>query len=178
MSRTEVAVGYIEKPEVVDVREALLVERLKANDAAAHDELYLIYRDPVLRIAYRMLGNSCEASDIQEKIFLRAFRDIRNFRSNSTLRIWVFRIALLEIRNRLHWWKRKYRSQDNHDVIQHGLRRLSRQLRMVVVLRDVEDCSYVEISEMLGISVKSVNSSLAQARDELRTMLQFHLTEK
>jgi RNA polymerase sigma-70 factor (ECF subfamily) len=164
LSRAEIAVGFLDKPDIVDVREALLVERLKANDPSAHDELLLMYRDPILRIAYRMLGDTCEASDVHEEIFLKVTRSIRSFRGDSTLRIWVFRNALSEIRRRLHWWKRKYRGDGNDDLIQHGLRRLSRDLRWVVVLRDIENFSYAEISEVTGISVKTVSSRLARAR--------------
>ncbi len=176
MSRSEVAVGYLEKPDIVDVREAVLVERLKANDPAAHDELVLIYRDSVLRIAYRMLGNSCEASDVHAEIFLRVARSTRHYRDDSNLRIWVYRIALSEIRSRLHWWKRRYRDKGDHDVIQLGLRRLSRDLRTIVVLRDIEGFSYDEISEVMGISVKSVSSRLASARAEMRRMLHRYLS--
>jgi len=171
MSRSEVAVGYIEKPGVIDIREALLVERLKANDSEAHDELCLIYRDPVLRIAYRMLGNSCEASDVQETIFLTVSRNIRTFRGDSTLRIWVYRIARSEIRNRLHWWKRRYGDEGNPDVIQMGLRRLSRNLRWILVFRDMEGFSYDEISEVMGISVKGVENQLGRALKALRATL-------
>jgi len=175
MSRSEVAVGYLEEPDVVDVREALRVDRLNANDGAAHGELCLVYRDSVLRIAYRMLGNSCEASDVQERIFVKVSRNIRTFRGDTALRIWVYRIALSEIRSRLHWWKRRYGDNGNHDVIQLGLSRLSRDLRTIVVLRDIEGLSNDEISEVMGISVKSVSSRLARARAEMREILHSYL---
>jgi RNA polymerase sigma-70 factor (ECF subfamily) len=187
MSRTEVAVGFLEKADVIDVRESLFVERLKANDLAAHDELVLIYRDPVARIAFRVLGDSCEASDVQDEIFLRVSRNIRGLRSDLPLRTWIYRIALSEIRSRARWWRRKYRSvslsesnsERGHDaVIRAGLLRLSRDLRIVVVLREMEGFSYCEISDVLGISIKAVSSRLARARSELRKTLLPYLSDR
>jgi RNA polymerase sigma-70 factor (ECF subfamily) len=184
LSRTEVAVGFLARPNVVDVREALLVERLKATESEAFDELVLLYRDPVARIAYRMIGNSCEASDVSEEIFLSVFRNIRSFSGDLPLRTWIFRIALSEIRNWLRWWRRKYRSasaplwndETGQDAaIQEGLRRLSKDHRLIIVLRDMEGFSYAEIADFLGISIKSLSSRLARARGEMRKVLQPYL---
>jgi len=94
---------------VVDGREALFVLRLQANEDAAYDELVRTYNTSIYHVAYRMLGDSNEASDVVQEIFLKVFRNIRGFRGDSSLKTWIFRIALSEILNRLRWWKRRYR---------------------------------------------------------------------
>ena len=57
-----------------------------------------------------MLGDSAEASDVVQEIFLKVFRNISGFKGESALKTWIFRIAFSEILNRLRWWKRRYRS--------------------------------------------------------------------
>jgi RNA polymerase sigma-70 factor (ECF subfamily) len=56
-----------------------------------------------------MLGDSAEASDAVQDIFLKVFRNIRTFRGDASLKTWIFRIGISEILNRLRWWKRRSR---------------------------------------------------------------------
>ncbi len=83
--------------------------RLQANEDAAYDELVRTYSAPIFHVAYRMLGDSAEASDIVQEIFLKVFRNIGGFKGEAALKTWIFRIAFSEILNRLRWWKRRHR---------------------------------------------------------------------
>src|SRR5437867_8433767 len=105
-------IGYYEldRGGAVSSQEALFVLRLQANEDAAYDELVRTYNASIYQVAYRMLGDSAEASDAAQEIFLKVFRNIRGFRGDSALKTWIFRIALSEILNRLRWWKRRGRS--------------------------------------------------------------------
>jgi len=107
--RREIAYYDLERSGVLDGREALFVLRLQANEDAAYDELVRVYSASIFHVAYRMLGDSSEAADVVQDIFLKVFRNIRGFRGDSSLKTWVFRIALSEILNRLRWWKRRHR---------------------------------------------------------------------
>src|SRR3974377_377153 len=89
--------------------EALFVMRLQANEDAAYDELVRIYSASIFHVAYRMLGDTAEASDIVQDIFLKVFRNIGGFKGEAALKTWIFRIAFSEILNRLRWWKRRHR---------------------------------------------------------------------
>jgi RNA polymerase sigma-70 factor (ECF subfamily) len=57
-----------------------------------------------------MLGDSGDAADAVQEVFVKVFRNIQGFRGESSLKTWIFRIAFSEILNRLRWWKRRYRS--------------------------------------------------------------------
>ena len=57
-----------------------------------------------------MLGDTAEASDVVQEIFIKVFRNIRGFKGEAALKTWIFRIALSEILNRLRWWKSRHRS--------------------------------------------------------------------
>jgi RNA polymerase sigma-70 factor (ECF subfamily) len=56
-----------------------------------------------------MLGDTAEASDIVQEIFLKVFRNIGGFKGEAALKTWIFKIAFSEILNRLRWWKRRHR---------------------------------------------------------------------
>jgi RNA polymerase sigma-70 factor (ECF subfamily) len=207
VTRREVAYYDLESAAGLDAAEALFVERLRANEDAAYDELVRTYNASVFHVAYRMLGDSGEAADVVQEIFLKVFRNILRFRGDSALRTWIFRIALSEILNRLRWWKRRFRSMtmsidedregQNHSVhlsdcrpsphqaleakeqeaaIQQALRRLSSDRRSILILRDIEGFSYVEIAEVLGISIGTVKSRLARARADMKKTLMPYLS--
>src|SRR5262245_32323512 len=191
----------------LDAQEGLFVLRLKAIEDTSYDELVRTYNASIYHVAYRMLGDSNEASDVVQEIFLKVFRNVRGFRGDSSLKTWIFRIALSEILNRLRWWKRRYRystvslddtkngnsnavqvsdsnptphqlleSKEEEVEIQRALGRLSKDHRSIVVLRDIEGFSYNEIADVLGISIGTVKSRLARARNDLKKSLIRHLS--
>src|SRR5437588_8737887 len=107
--RPEIAYNEFEGAGHVSAEESLFVLRLKANEDAAYDELVRVYNTQIFHVAVRMLGDSGDASDVVQEIFLKVFRNINGFKGESALKTWIFRIALSEILNRLRWWKRRHR---------------------------------------------------------------------
>src|SRR5262245_58465994 len=108
--RREIALNELDRSGVLDAQEALFVSRLKANEDAAYDELVRVYHASIFHVAFRMLGDSSEAADAVQEIFLKVFRNVQRFRGDSSLKTWIYRIAFSEILNRLRWWKRRFRS--------------------------------------------------------------------
>jgi RNA polymerase sigma-70 factor (ECF subfamily) len=107
--RREIAYNDLDQASGVNAEESLFVLRLKANEDAAYDELVRVYHASIFHVAYRMLGDSAEASDVVQEIFLKVFRNIGGFKGEAALKTWIFKIAFSEILNRLRWWKRRYR---------------------------------------------------------------------
>jgi len=107
--RPEIAYYDLERAAEISPEESLFVLRLKANEDAAYDELVRVYHAQIFHVAFRMLGDSGDASDVAQEIFLKVFRNINGFKGESALKTWIFRIAFCEILNRLRWWKRRYR---------------------------------------------------------------------
>src|SRR5947207_8111459 len=108
----EIAYNWLDRAAgqtALSAEEALFVLRLQANEDAAYDELVRTYTNSIFHVAYRMLGDSAEASDVVQEIFLKVFRNISGFKGEAALKTWIFRIALSEILNRLRWWKRRHR---------------------------------------------------------------------
>jgi len=108
MSR-EIAYNGLERAGGLTAEEAMFVLRLQANEDAAYDELVRTYSSSIFHVAYRMLGDSAEASDVVQEIFLKVFRNIAGFKGEAALKTWIFRIAFSEVLNRLRWWKRRHR---------------------------------------------------------------------
>src|SRR5437868_15053814 len=108
--RPEIAYYDLERAAEVSAEESLFVLRLKANEDAAYDELVRVYNSQIFHVAYRMLGDSGEAADVVQEIFLKVFRNIKGFKGEAALKTWIFRIAFSEILNKLRWWKRRHRN--------------------------------------------------------------------
>ena len=156
---------------------SLLVERLRANESAANDELFRIYGDGVTRLAHWMLSDPSDRSRVVHETFQKVSCSIQSFSHDSSLRIWIFRIALSKIQLRTCWWKRQTRIRADSElmpkeiVVRVGLQELSHGNRLILVLRDIEGLSYAEISEVLGVSMRSVKSRLIRARGQMMTSI-------
>lgn len=96
--------------------EAEFVTDLQAGSEAAFDLLVTHYQTPVYSLLYGMLGNSADAADAAQEVFLKAFRGMRGFRHGSSLKTWLYRIAVREALNQRRWWWRHRRQQVSLDA--------------------------------------------------------------
>lgn len=103
------AVSAAEGYAVFPNAESRFIEKLKTGDAEAFDSLVTLYSADVYAMLCRVTGNQEEASDLTQDTFLSALTAIKGFRGQSTLRTWLFRIAINHSRNRFRWWKRRKR---------------------------------------------------------------------
>jgi RNA polymerase sigma-70 factor (ECF subfamily) len=181
-------------------REATLVQRCAEGDEAACADLVAEHQRMVVQLAMNLLGDRDEALDLSQEVFLRVFRTIQRFRGQSSLRTWIYRIAVNQARNRHRFWRRRHRadqvSLDQH-IATHGEFRSSGELtpdrvlaqkelaqrlqnaldhlpfdqRTAIVLREIDGLSYEEIAFSLGVAVGTVKSRLTRARQALRLEL-------
>jgi len=182
-------------------REASLVQRCAARDEDSCAELVTEHQRMVYQLSLNLLNDHNEALDLSQEVFLRVFRTIHNFRGQSALKTWIYRIVINQARNRQRWWRRRFRSAqvslDQH-VEQHGdlpatstsnepdrvlgRRELAARLttallalpfdqRSALVLREMDGLSYEEIAFSQGVAVGTVKSRLARARELLREQL-------
>jgi RNA polymerase sigma-70 factor (ECF subfamily) len=148
-----------------------------------------------------MVSESCDAADITQDVFLKAFRGIRGFRRGSSLKTWLYRIAIREALNHRRWLWRHHREQDSIDVeaanghasfeledvsgtpfdqavshevqqaVQQALLKVPEVFRSAVILRDLEGMSYEEVAEVLTVTVGTVKSRILRGRRMLREIL-------
>lgn len=180
--------------------EAALVQRCAGGDEAAFAELVGEHQRMVVHLAMNLLGDRDEALDLSQEVFLRVFRTIQRFRGQSSLRTWIYRIAVNQARNRHRFWRRRHRdaqvSLDAHvavhgdqlsageawpdrvlaqkqlaERLQAALDHLPFDQRTAIVLREIDGLSYDEIAYSLGVAVGTVKSRLTRARRALRQSL-------
>jgi len=181
-------------------RESALVQRCAAGDEAACTELVSEHQRMVIQLAMNLLGDRDEAVDLSQEVFLRVFRTIHRFRGQSSLRTWIYRIAVNQARNKHRFWRRRHRadqvSLDEHLAthgefvsegdatpervlaqkelatrLQTALDRLPFDQRTAIVLREIDGLSYDEIAFSLGLAIGTVKSRLTRARQALRLEL-------
>lgn len=88
-----------------------LVEALQAGDEAAYEELLERFQQPVFSLVQRLIDDPADASDVTQDVFLKVFRNISQFRGQSTLKTWIYRIAVNEGHNRRRWFGRHRRPE-------------------------------------------------------------------
>lgn len=88
------------------VEEASIVAELKAGSEEAYNWLIAHYHQPVYSLVYRILNNPLDAADTTQEVFLKVFRGIRRFNGESSLKTWLYRIAIHEASNQRRWWFR------------------------------------------------------------------------
>ncbi len=87
--------------------EDLFIEKLRAGDADAFGTLIDRYFGDIYALLCRITGDTTEAADLTQETFTRVLRSIKQFRGDSDIKTWLFRIAINESRNRFRWWKRR-----------------------------------------------------------------------
>ncbi|HZQ91716.1 MAG TPA: sigma-70 family RNA polymerase sigma factor [Terriglobales bacterium] len=88
------------------VEEASLVAELKAGSEDAYAWLVGQFHQPVYSLVYRVVNDPADAADTTQEVFLKVFRGIKHFDGRSSLKTWIYRIALHEASNRRRWWFR------------------------------------------------------------------------
>ena len=88
-----------------------LISGLQVGDEASYERLIERFQAPVYNLAWRLLADPSDASDVVQEVFLKIFRNIEHFRGESTLRTWVYRIAINESHNRRRWLFRHRRGE-------------------------------------------------------------------
>jgi len=188
--------------------ETRLVTELQAGSETAFDWLVTHYHGPVYNLILSMLGDGADAADGTQEVFLKAFRGIRSFRRGSSLKTWLYRIAIREALNHKRWFKRHLQKnvsidaepEEGHAVIeiedlaqtpfdqfaaheiqaavQRALQEIPDVFRSAVILRDLEGLAYEEVAEVLECSVGTVKSRILRGRRALKDLLEPLLNER
>jgi RNA polymerase sigma-70 factor (ECF subfamily) len=92
----------------VSLRERLLLRKLRERDERAFRELVETYQDRVFSLLYRMIGRRDEAEDLAQEVFVTVFKSIEQFRGESKLSTWLYRIAANHCKNRIKYLARRH----------------------------------------------------------------------
>jgi RNA polymerase sigma-70 factor (ECF subfamily) len=90
----------------VRAQEAGIVAELKSGSEEAYAWLIGEFHQPIFNLVYRMVNDPSDAADTTQEVFLKVFRGMKHFHGESSLKTWIYRIALHEASNRRRWWFR------------------------------------------------------------------------
>lgn len=173
-----------------------LVERCARGDESAFKELFDRHHRMVYNLAFRMTGNHSDAEEIAPEVFVKVWRKASEFRGQSRVSTWLYRIAANMAMDRMRsarttkevFWEdlapvdkempdlrqatetpedAAMRREDNR-ILAAAIERLSADDRLLVTLYHLQGCSYAEIEDITGISQVNIKSKLFRARRRLR----------
>lgn len=174
-----------------------LAELARKGDIEAFGELYKKYSPRVYNLVLRMLGNSEEAEDVRQDVFVKAFKSLRGFRGQSSFTTWIYRIATNQCLDVIRRRKSSLSTEEMQDnqgweltdstrshnpeeslllgvtiqAVEKALRDTPEHYRVLIVLRHIENLSYEEIAAVLGCSQNSLNVRLHRARESFKKAL-------
>ncbi len=88
-----------------------MLRRLRCHSPGAFEELIDTFQGPIFGFVYRLIDDPSEAPDVTQEVFLKVFRKIGDFRGDSSLKTWIYRIAIREASNRRRWFFRHRRNE-------------------------------------------------------------------
>ncbi len=178
-----------------------LVERLKQGDASAFREVVESSQGLVYNTALGIVQNPEDAEDVAQEVFVQLYESIHSFKGESRLSTWLYRVTVSKSMDHLRKKKRKKRFafvqslfganeelvHDPPDFVHPGVRldnkekatqlfkaidQLPEKQKIAFTLNRLEGLSYQEISEIMNLSIASVESLLHRARKNLRKTLE------
>ena len=195
-------------PPAAHEEDSALIAGLRAGDECAYEILIQRFEQPVYNLVSRLVDDPGDAADVAQEVFLKVFRNVGNFRGDSSLKTWIYRISVNEARNHRRWFSRHRRQEvgldsdsgeagihgqarnyedsladpgrspfetmadhETQELIEQALSQVNPKFRAAVVLRDIEDLSYEEISSVLDVSLGTVKSRILRGREALRKNL-------
>jgi RNA polymerase sigma-70 factor (ECF subfamily) len=187
-------VGEISSKEY-ELTDLELIDEFLAGREGAFNELVSRYSGKVLTMCMYFLKDRDQAYDMSQEVFLKVYRSLGKFRRESRFSTWIHTIAVNTCKNKLTFWKRislwrtKYEAdplitgvadEPEKEVFRNERQRLVREEiynlpekhREIILLKDIQSCSYDEIAQILGITQGTVKSRLHRAREALAVKLE------
>ena len=177
-----------------DLDEKTLVEACLANRPGAFDLIVERHRRSVYQLCYRFVGNHEDASDLSQDVFVRAFRGMGNFRGQSSIATWLYRIGVNACLNRVSaktTLGKLTEPIDDRQFVDAGAESASDRIlkderaarvraaiaqlppkqRATLILRTYQELSHQEIAAVLGSSVGAVKANFFHALANLKKLL-------
>lgn len=188
--------------------EGFSLKALQEGDPEEFSRLVDAYSSKIYRLAIKMLNQQQDAEDVLQETFVKAYRGLKSFDGRSKLSTWLFRIAtneaLMVIRRKhpdvvsidepieteegeqepvqiIDWCclpENELLSEESREKLDTAVQKLPERLRVVFLLRDINDLSTHETAEVLGLSDTAVKTRLSRARLRLREELSAYFGER
>jgi len=175
-----------------------LVGRARRGDPEAFTQLMMQYQVPLYNMALRMVGRPDDAADIAQEAFTRAWQKIRTLR-DAPFKSWLFQIAANLCYDHFRRGKRygsmpeddqtsnvvslgiatpdpqeRAEASERNRLVRESIQALEPDMRLAIILRDVNGMAYEEIAGVMGVPLGTVKSRIARARAQVQERLQQH----
>ena len=175
------------------------IQKLKAGDRTAFNELVLLYGKKVINTCYRFLLDKQDAEDIAQEVFIEVFQSIKTFRAESELSTWIYRIAATKSLDEIKKRNRKKRissigkilhidevanwiaggampdknlnETENMKELNIALDSLPDTQRLAFTLSKIDGYSNIEIAEIMNTTIIAVESLIYRAKKKLNDKL-------
>ena len=175
-----------------------LLERAKAGDLEAFDQLMRTNEKQVLGTALRLMGNLEDAQDAAQEAFLRLYKSLNRLPDIQEIKPWLYRVTV-NVCNDMHRARRRrgweplsgpelassqpdpelaWVHQERSHLVEMALKTLPEKERAAVVLRDMQGLSTREVAEILGSSEVTVRSQICVARGKLKKFTDRYLRKR
>jgi RNA polymerase sigma-70 factor (ECF subfamily) len=177
-----------------------LMQALQAGDDSALNELIKRHREPLFHFVLRYLRNEILGREVVQETFVRVYFKAKRFEPRSTVKTWIYTIALNLCRDQSRRSKKQQREisldapgagdlpslvledaalspgeqagqRDRFGVLQRAIDRLPDKLKAALVLFSLQGCSQQEAADILGTTPKTVETRVYQAKDKLRKLI-------
>jgi RNA polymerase sigma-70 factor (ECF subfamily) len=149
----------------VRAQEAAVIAELKAGSEEAYSWLIGEFHQPVYGLIYRIVNDPSDAADTTQEVFLKVFRGMKHFHGESSLKTWIYRIALHEAANRRRWWFRHKAHEMPIEPVEAGGHEISGEERLVDPGESpFDNCAHAEVRA-------AVERALQQVGEPYRTAL-------
>lgn len=182
------------------IDEKILISKAKEGDKKAFEEIISLYEKKVFSTIYYMVKNENEVEDIAQEVFVKIYRNLKNFKEESSLYTWIYRITInvcideLKKKKNVVYIDEKIETADGEMEMQledtakgpehlaedeelkrkitNCIRKLPIDQRTMIILRDIKGFTYMEIAEMTKINLGTVKSKINRARTALKQILE------
>ena len=169
-----------------------LIERCLKGDQRAWDDIVRLYWRKVFNVAYKFVGRQDEAEDLTQDIFLKLFKSLKTFDRRANFSTWLISVSRNLCIDHYRSMRREHdvvthdvdvvslarpsaldspqvalEQRDRVALLRAALDKLAPSLRTAVMLRDIQELSYQEIAETLGVPEGTVKSRINRGRTEL-----------
>lgn len=174
--------------------EASLIAGLRAGSEEAFEWLIARFHQPVYSLLARTTDGRADAADLTREVFVKLSREVRSIRGESTLRTWIYRVALREAATRrrrpIRRWQQEIPMPLKDHLVNHAealyeiagqkrmqarvegaLRNVPEPFRTTLILRDIEGFPYEEIAEIERVKLGTVKSRMVRGRTCLKALL-------
>lgn len=178
--------------------EELIAEFQQNNTIQAFEILVQRYKNPLMNFVYRFLGDYEACTDVVQETMIKFYRNKDSYKSIAKFSTWIYTIAgnlartEYQRRRRRQFFSINSQSEESENfeipdesyrpdvitdsgikdkIIQNALMKISKTYREAVILRDIQELSYEEISEILGIEIGTVKSRINRGRAQLQKLL-------